>query len=63
MNKENELLQLLQELTLGLSNVKEELSILRAAQVTYDTSLTYGEWLLTWLETYKKPKVKYNYYL
>ena len=63
MNKENELLQLLQELTLGLSKVKEELSILRAAQVTYDTSLTYGEWLLTWLETYKKPKVKYNYYL
>ena len=62
MNNENELLRLLQELSQDLLNVKSELSILRAAQTSYDSSLTYGEWLLTWLETYKKPKCKHNYY-
>lgn len=55
---------MLEDLIKDLSNeileVKKELTALR--RINSYTSLTYGEWLTQWLELYKKPNIKYNYY-
>ena len=53
---------MLNALMQDFNSMKSELTMLRSAFGTFDTTLTYGKWLLTWLETYKKPNVKYNYY-
>lgn len=45
-----------------LSGVKGELDLLKQNTAQNFTSISYGDWLTEWLELYKLPTCKYNYY-